>query len=103
MTQSLYSVMEIALLAAGDHSRPLDMDVRARFDGPGGTSITIPAFYDGGSTWRLRFAPVATGEWRYVTQSEPPDPGLNGQSGRITVGLPAGTNALSQHGGFLRQ
>jgi hypothetical protein len=48
-----------------------------------GRAITVTGFWDGGRTWRLRFAPPLAGTWKYVTQST--DVGLNGRTGRLTV------------------
>ena len=41
----------------------------------------MPGFWDGGQTWRVRFAPPAPGEWSYRTASA--DPGLDGKTGRF--------------------
>ncbi|KPL08890.1 hypothetical protein AMJ85_07560, partial [candidate division BRC1 bacterium SM23_51] len=30
-----------------------------------GKRLVMPAFWDGGTTWRCRFAPTATGQWTY--------------------------------------
>jgi len=60
--------------------------VRATFTGVGGDAkglrYTIAGFWDGGRTWRVRFAPPAAGEWSYVSSS--PDAGLSGARGRFT-------------------
>lgn len=45
-------------------------------------SIQINGFYDGDSTWRMRFMPTELGAWRYTTASN--DPGLDGQQGHFT-------------------
>jgi hypothetical protein len=46
-----------------------------------GRSITVPGFWDGGQTWKARFAPTAPGEWSYLSASA--DPGLNGVKGTL--------------------
>ncbi len=46
------------------------------FIGPSGSSFTIPGFYDGGNTWRVRFNPGEPGRWVYRIVSRPSDPGL---------------------------
>lgn len=38
-------------------------DVRATLAGPDGKSVTLPAFFDGGTTWKVRHAPTAAGKW----------------------------------------
>lgn len=39
----------------------------ARFTAPDGTTYDVPGFWDGGQTWRLRFAPTKPGKWSYET------------------------------------
>ena len=46
-----------------------------------GLHYVIAGFWDGGSTWKARFAPPASGEWSYVSSSA--DAGLNGVKGRF--------------------
>jgi hypothetical protein len=46
---------------------------------PDGHTVTVPLFWDGGSTWRARFSPWLTGTWRYTTSSA--DKGLDNKSG----------------------
>ena len=52
--------------------------------------VTVPGFWDGGGTYKVRFSPPTTGEWRYETRSS--TPGLNGQSGAFTVTAPTANN-----------
>ena len=40
-----------------------DNDVRVIFTDPGKATVTIPAFFDGGMTWRARMTPGATGKY----------------------------------------
>src|SRR5689334_13896746 len=49
--------------------------VSATFTGPGGKSIKVNGFWDGGAVWRIRFAPTAPGVWKYITKSS--DRGMN--------------------------
>lgn len=63
--------------------------------------MTRGAFWDGGSTWRLRFAGVAVGVWDFNTTASVPDAGLSGVSGAVSVVAYSGGNALYQRG-FLR-
>mgnify|MGYP000870665730 CR=1 FL=1 len=39
-------------------------DIRVTFALPGGGTAQVPAFFDGGQTWRVRYAPPAAGELR---------------------------------------
>jgi hypothetical protein len=46
---------------------PLGVRFGARFTGPDGSVYEVPGFWDGGQTWRLRFAPTMPGAWSYET------------------------------------
>ena len=56
----------------------------------GDRSVTVPGFWDGGNTYRVRFSPPTVGEWRYQTQSEASQ--LNGKAGRFRAGAPTKGN-----------
>ena len=72
---------EIALNAVNKYANPfVDIDVTARFTHEGtGKTVDINGFFDGGSTWRLRYMPSELGKWSYITFSR--DSGLNGKEG----------------------
>jgi Protein of unknown function (DUF4038)/Domain of unknown function (DUF5060)/Putative collagen-binding domain of a collagenase len=53
-----------------------DVQVDGVFTAPGGTRITMPAFYDGSGIWRLRFNPGQVGDWRLQLTSRPHNPDL---------------------------
>jgi len=46
-----------------------------------GSSYAVPGFWDGGRTWKARFAAPAAGEWSYSASST--DPVLQGVKGRF--------------------
>jgi hypothetical protein len=69
--------------------------VTATFNGPGGVSLKVAGFWDGGAEFVVRFTPTAEGKWSYRTTS--PDPGLNGKEGTLTA-----TAAEAGSRGFLR-
>lgn len=48
-----------------------------------GQRVRVVGFWDGGRTWRVRFAPPAAGRWTYASSSA--DPGLGRARGTITV------------------
>ncbi len=48
-----------------------------------GREIMVTGFWDGGDTWKVRFAPPSAGTWIYRSVSE--DAGLHGHTGAITV------------------
>ncbi len=41
-------------------------DVRVQIETPGGQTVSLPAFFDGGNTWRVRHTPDAPGSYRVV-------------------------------------
>jgi hypothetical protein len=60
--------------------------VTVRFTGVSGEAagreLTVAGFWDGGTSWKARFAPPASGGW--VFESHSADPGLNDVSGKLT-------------------
>ena len=76
---------EITLTAEGDYPSPYtDVEVWADFTHTDGTVLRRPAFWDGGRTWKVRFAsPGNVGRWSWRSFSTAEDPGLAGQSGEI--------------------
>lgn len=56
----------------------------AQLTAPDGTGVrSIPLFWDGGTTWRVRFSPDVVGTWQWRTQSD--DRGLDGACGTFEV------------------
>ncbi|MDR3710979.1 MAG: DUF5060 domain-containing protein [Capsulimonadaceae bacterium] len=94
-----WRVVEITLASRLPHTDPFrDVDVTATFTSPKMT-ITRPAFWDGGNTWKIRFAPPVTGAWTYVTHaSDSADKGLDGCTGRIEAAPYNGDLAIYKHG-----
>ncbi len=87
-----FSVFEVVLGAEEPSRNPyvLGPGVTARFEGVSGEAagrlIDVSGFWDGDNTWRIRFAPIATGLWRFSTTST--DPGLHGVTGELRVRVP---------------
>ena len=48
--------------------------------------MVVSGFYDGGGTYKVRFAPPYAGLWRYVTRSN--SAGLDGRTGAFVVDEP---------------
>ncbi len=103
---SQWRSLELRFTAEKDYDAPFDFEsvrLTAAFEGPGGEKLELPGFWDGGRTWKIRFAATAPGIWKYTTKfSRPGDAGLHGRQGRVDVQLPDGDNPLFLHGGFLR-
>jgi hypothetical protein len=93
---------EITLRAAADHKNPyLELEPRILFSGPDGSTIERPAFWDGGRTWRVRFAAPMAGEWRYTPVHPTGDDGLDASAGAVLVEEQDEELAVYRHG-FLR-
>jgi len=102
-TTECWRVTEIPLTSAVGYADPFqNVDVTATFTGPGGVVIVRPAFWDGGSAWRVRFAPTVAGEWNMVTScTDPSNTGLHGITHTVQCNAYTGTHAIYQHG-FLK-
>jgi hypothetical protein len=98
-TVERWRVVEITLTSAKQHANPFgDVTVDAAFTGPG-MKLVRPAFWDGGATWKIRFAAPATGAWAFATTcSDTTDTGLHGQRGTVNVTPYRGNLAIYQHG-----
>jgi hypothetical protein len=98
-----WNVLEITLTSSKTYTDPFNqVDVYAVFSGPGGKIITRPAFWDGGRIWKIRFAPILTGEWKMVTScSNVTDRGLHKISRSINCKPYGGTLDIYKHG-FLK-
>ena len=89
------SVGEWSLRSDRAYDNPFsDVMVDAAFTAPSGRVVTVPAFYDGEGTWRVRFNPDEVGQWTYRTTSRPANRQLD-QEGTFEV---SGAEAR----GFLR-
>ncbi len=96
-----WNIVETELTAVQPHAEPYrDVTVRAIFTGPEGQTVAREAFWDGGSTWRLRFAPTAVGRWTWRTEC-PADSGLDGRTGALDCVPYTGDVPTYRHG-FLR-
>jgi hypothetical protein len=86
--------LDLTFTATNAYANPfLNVTITGTFAGPDGTTIQVPGFYAGGSTWKIRFAPIKIGTWTFSTSSN--DAKLTGQSG--SVNCIANTNP-SVHG-----
>ncbi len=72
-----YSTHDFSFQAAVP-GNPFEVSIAGHFQGPGGERLTIPGFYDGNNTWKIRFSPTAEGKWSLRTESSLA--GLNGKT-----------------------
>lgn len=79
------TVGEWSLTTAHPYANPfLDVRVLATFTTPSDKAITIPGFYDGDGTWRVRFNPNEVGTWQFQIRATPANPDLE-LSATLTV------------------
>ncbi|MBC8002728.1 MAG: DUF4038 domain-containing protein [Opitutaceae bacterium] len=97
---SKWSRFEASFVSATAYTNPIQQaEFRVTFTSPTGDRRTVPGFWDGGATWRIRFAPDQPGEWIYTTEcSDVVNRGLHRQTGRFTCVAPTGASRFSQHG-----
>lgn len=79
---SKWAVYELTLTASDQTADPyLETNLVGVFNGPNEQSIVVNGFWDGGRTFRIRFAPTVEGTWTFMTVSSDPD--LGGHMGSI--------------------
>ncbi len=92
--------VEIALAASLMHDDPfntvtLDLIVTS----PSGASCRVPAFWDGGATWKARYASPEVGRHHWQSEcSAIADGGLHGVQGDLDITAYHGDNPLFLHG-----
>ncbi|MCX8035904.1 MAG: DUF5060 domain-containing protein [Candidatus Sumerlaeia bacterium] len=84
-----WGVFELTLAGPSAGHPYLDVQWFATFS-QADCRITVPGFWDGSGTYKVRFSPPTTGQWRYETQSSIPE--LNGKNGVFTATAPTGNN-----------
>ena len=77
-----YHAHDLILHGSKKHANEFMVEVTATFVGPNGAELTIPGFYDGENTWKVRFSPTFPGKWRYFTWCED-DREMDGKEGEI--------------------
>jgi hypothetical protein len=89
MNVELWDVFEASFAASKTYSNPFrDIGLEATFVHAGsGREIAVDGFYDGDSTWRVRFMPTERGAWKYKTKSK--DKGLDGKEGGFDCVAPS--------------
>lgn len=95
-----HQVVEIEWRSTGLYPDPYnDVDVDIACRRPDGSTFTAPAFWDGGGTWRFRFAGDQLGEYRLESRSNRTgDAGLHAQRRVIRVEPYGGDNPLHRRG-----
>ncbi|MBN1513407.1 MAG: DUF5060 domain-containing protein, partial [Phycisphaerae bacterium] len=91
---------EHTLTSATSYAHPYQqIALTVTYTAPSGEVLTCYGFWDGGSTFRIRFLFPAPGIWTWKTAcSDMSNTGLHEQSGTVNVVEYAGDNSLYRHG-----
>ncbi len=101
MTQvSQWTRFQTQFTSSADYENPVqDVRVQVDFTAPDGGKHTIPGFWDGGRTWKVRFSPEQMGTWNYRSHcSNGSDAGLENQTGQFQCVPYDGGNPLYRRG-----
>ena len=78
-----YSRVEIPLVTTNKYDNPYNnVQLYMEFRTPDGKTVSVPGFWDGGQTWRVRFTPTQVGKWSWRSYSN--DTNLEKQVGSFT-------------------
>jgi hypothetical protein len=79
-----------------------DASLKVQFTSPLGETREVDGFWDGGRTWRVRFAPDLPGRWRFKTSClDAANDGLRNQTGEFLCSAPIGPTRFHKHGPVL--
>lgn len=97
---SQWTTYEISLEAENKYGNPyIETEVWGEFKNDQGSTLIRPAFWDGESKWKIRFAPPDTGSvWTWTTFASNEDNGLAGKTGSVKSISYQGNNKLLKHG-----
>lgn len=102
ISSPVYPWREIELTLTADRQYTngyTDIDVWADFTHESGQVLRRPAFWDGGRTWRVRFAAPEQGTWQWRTFASASDVGLAEQSGAVVCERgPVADHRFYRHG-----
>ncbi len=98
----LWQEVELSFTATRAAANPyVDTEAWADFTHDDGTKIRRPMFWDGGRTFRVRFASTkSSGAWRWTATDSQGDPGIQGRSGTLqaTANRAAAPTHFGAHG-----
>jgi len=91
---------EITLTSQGNYQNPVqEAALTAVFTSPTGEKFRVPGFWDGGRTWRIRFAPNLAGKWQWETECPATqDKGLHQIKGEFLCTASKQQDRFVQHG-----
>jgi hypothetical protein len=80
---------ETTIAISRQHADPYrDITLDVTYTSPSGRTTNFWGFYDGGSSWKIRFMPDEIGVWRYEAQFSDGKPGANGVFNCVASTLP---------------
>ncbi len=90
---------EVVLLSDKEYADPFnDVDVDLTLTN-GTETYTVPGFWDGGNTWRVRFVCTSVGEWKYTTTcTDTENTGLHNQTSTVNCTAYVGNLEVYKHG-----
>jgi hypothetical protein len=93
-------VVELMFTSEKDRDDPFNtVSLDVEFRTPSGQLVTVPAFWAGGKTWKVRYASAEPGAHRYLTHcADVQDQGLLQKTGEVKVVPYTGDNPLYRHG-----
>src|SRR5262245_14378483 len=92
----IWSRWEHSFSASGEASPETEFAVK--LTSPTKKTLIVTGFWDGGTTWRVRFMPNEIGKWTYQTRSVPRVSGLDGHSGEFACRREGGSTRFLRHG-----
>ena len=96
-----WSEVELEFIAEQDYANPYtDVEASVEFTHESGETIRRPMFWDGGSTFRVRFASTRDrGRWTWESSAANDDGGLGGKTGTLrSVPTPDALTIFGKHG-----
>jgi hypothetical protein len=88
-TTEQWGLLDIELQGPDNGNPFAEVELNATFR-HGETAMTVPGFYDGEGTYRVRFMPPEQGEWTFRTTSNAAE--LDGQTGILECAAPSDDN-----------
>jgi hypothetical protein len=100
---ALHAPTEWSLESGKHYSDPFnDVELDVLFTSPSARQMRVPAFWAGGTTWRVRFAAQEVGRYSYTTIcSDSANRDLHARAGTLNVTSYSGDNPLYERG-FVR-
>ena len=95
-----HEVSEWAYATRAPYADPFnEVELDAVISGPAGQTWRVPAYWAGGSEWRVRFAPPTPGTYTIRTEAtDTANPDLHGQTATLAALAYTGNNPLLLHG-----